>query len=779
VIGKTVSHYTSVSKLGEGGMGVVYKAADTKLKRTVALKFLPSQVSDEEAVQRFMNETHAVSALDHPNICSIYEIGETSEGQMFIVMPCYEGVSLKALIKEGPLELGRAVEIGSEVARGLAKAHESGIIHRDVKPANILVTKDGLAKVVDFGLAKFATQARLTRTGTTVGTAMYMSPEQARGEETDERSDIWSLGVVLYEMATGRPPFRAEHEQAIIYSILNQAPEPVGRVVVGVRKEFERLLARALAKDSRERYQRMEELAADLDVLKEALRREAKPQAVPGRRSARRSRLWIGLGVVVVAAVIGVFLGKSYLAKPHEKPITSIAVLPFQNLSADPEQEYFSDGTTEALIAELSKIEALRVISRTSVMRFKKSDESLPAIARQLNVDAVVEGSVQRAQDEVRVTAQLVRASPEKHLWANTYTESFRNILALESEIAQAIAREIQITMTPEEKTRLAASRPVNPAAHEAYLKGKYFVAKMSRGDWYKSIEYFRQAIDIDSTYALAYAGMAEAYDVLGYMGVEPPLNTAPKVRAYAEKALAIDPALADGILLLADVKFCYDWDLKGAEEYYKRAIELDPNLALAHHWYGFYFTSQGRFDEGITEMKRGLRLDPLSPAIIGNVAFGYELAGEYDSASVYLDRLAEIDGSNSSAVIHTRKSNIYIRQGKYAEAIDEGRTAVAGKDQFSFESLAAAYALSGQTGKARETLAELLESISGYYPPVGIGFIYCVLGDREKALEYFEKGIEVRDVSWVMPALDPPWCDFIKSDPRYRELMKKAGIER
>jgi serine/threonine protein kinase len=479
MIGTTISHYKILSKLGEGGMGVVYKAEDLKLHRFVALKFLPPHVSDDEATQRFVNEAHAVSALDHPNICAIYEIDQTPEGQMFIVMPCYEGASLQSLVKGGRLHLSQAVDIASQVARGLAKAHEKGIVHRDVKPANILVTDDGIAKIVDFGLAKLATQARLTRAGTTVGTVMYMSPEQARGEETDERSDIWSLGVVLYEMLTGKPPFKGEHEQAIIYSILNTPPEPVSRLKPGVPKDLEQLLDKALAKNPTDRYQWMSDFAADLDRFKNTLHGNTKVQTAPviGASGTRR---WIGLGGIIAAVVLAAVLGKTYYSKPQEKPITSIAVLPFQNLSADPEQEYFSDGTTEALIAELSKIQALRVISRTSVMRFKKSDQSLPEIAKQLNVDAVVEGSVQRVQNEVRITAQLVRAAPERHLWANTYTESYRNILVLESEIAQAIAREIRVSVTPDEKERLAASRPVNPAAHEAYLKGHFYVWRLT-----------------------------------------------------------------------------------------------------------------------------------------------------------------------------------------------------------------------------------------------------------------------------------------------------------
>jgi eukaryotic-like serine/threonine-protein kinase len=777
MIGQTISHYQILSKLGEGGMGVVYKAEDLKLHRFVALKFLPPHVSDDEATQRFVNEAHAVSALDHPNICAIYEIDQTPEGQMFIVMPCYEGASLQSLIKGGSVSLRQAVEIASQVARGLAKAHEKGIVHRDVKPGNILVTSDGLSKIVDFGLVKLATQTRLTRTGTTVGTVMYMAPEQARGEETDERSDIWSLGVVLYEMVTGSPPFKGEHEQAIIYSILNTPPESICRVIPGVPKELERIIAKALDKDPGERFQRMSEFAGDLDLLNETLHKDAKTQAVPAPR-APKARIWVGIGVLIAVVAVAALLAKTYLTKPQEKPITSIAVLPLRNLSGDAAQDYFSDGMTDAIIKELSQIKALRVISMTSVMRYKNTQKTIPEIAHELGIDAVVEGSVLRADHDVRITAQLIAADPEAHLWADDFTRNLENVIALQSEVARAIAREIKVAVTPQESERLAASRPVNPEAHEAYLKGNYFWGKPNPSDWYKSIEYFQQAIDLDSTYAPAYAGMAKAYDNMASMNVQRPREAWPKVRAYAEKALALDPSLAEGVLLIADVTFAFDWEIMRAEEYYRRAIELDPNLALGHYWYGFVLTCVGRSDEGIPEMKQGLRLDPLATPIMGNIARAYAIVGEYDSAFAYVRRMEEMESNHPW--IPNVKSWIYLWQGNYAEAIKEGKIAISGKVPFSYEALAAAYALSGQTDEARGMLEELFESIGdGYYSPVLIGSIYCALGDREKAIEYFEKGIEERDLNVVTPAYTPPWCDFIKSDPRYHEFMKKVGIER
>ena len=777
MIGRTVSHYKILSKLGEGGMGVVYKAEDLKLHRFVALKFLPPHVSDDDAAQRFVNEAHAGSALDHPNICAIYEIDQTPEGQMFIVMPCYEGASLQTMVKGGPLELGEAVEIANQVAKGLTKAHERGIIHRDIKPGNILVTSDGLAKIVDFGLAKLATQARLTRTGTTVGTVMYMSPEQARGEETDQRSDIWSLGVVLYEMVTGSPPFKGEHEQAIIYSILNQTPELVGGLVPSAPKDLKRILTKALAKAPADRYQQVSELSADLEALKDSVQQKAKMQAAPIHRASRK-RVWITLAAVAVIAVAAFFLGKPYLSKPNEKPITSIAVLPLQNLSPDPGQEYFSDGMTEAIIKELSQIKALRVISRTSAMRYKNTDKTIPQIARELGVDAVVEGSVLRADGDVRVTAQLIAADPERHLWAEDFTRSFENVLLLQSEVAQAIAGEIRIAVTPNERERIAQARRVDPEAHEAYLRGEYLVKKAIPADVYKGIPYLQQAIARDSTYALAYAGLAEAYDYLLGLGELAPREGYPKVKAYAEKALALDPTLAEGVGLIADVKYNYDWDIKGAEEYSKRALELNPNLSDLHLNYGWFLAGQGRFDAGIAQMRLARQLDPLSVVMTQQLAQIYAFAGQYDSALVYAQRAAEID--STFPMIHTTRCTVYLAQGAYPQAIEEAHEMISlGTISRGLRDLAVAYALSGQTEKARDTLAKLLEWMNDhYFSSVGVARVYCALGDRERVFEYLEKAYEERDDYLIQPALMPPWCDFIKSDPRYKELMKKVGVE-
>jgi tetratricopeptide (TPR) repeat protein len=433
---------------------------------------------------------------------------------------------------------------------------------------------------------------------------------------------------------------------------------------------------------------------------------------------------------------------------------------------------------TEAIIKELSQIKALRVISRTSVMRYKNTEKLVPEIARELGVDAVVEGSVLRADKDVRITAQLIAADPERHLWAKDFTRSLENVLLLQSEVAQAIAVEIRIAVTPNERELITRARRVDPEAHEAYLKGEYFVNKAVPTDVYKGIPYFQQAIASDSTYALAYAGVAKAYGYLLGLGVLSPREGYPKVRTYAEKALALDSTLAEGVGLIADVKYCYDWDLKGAAEYFRRALELNPNLADLHLDYGWFLAGQGRFDAGIAELRRARHLDPLSVVMTQQLAQIYALAGRYDSALAYAQRAAEID--STFPLIAMTRCTVYLGQGAYAKAIEEAQKMILlGNVSRGFRDLAIAYALSGQTDKARDALAKLLKWMDDHYvPPVFVSRVYCALGDRERVFEYMEKGYEGRDEYLIQPAMMPPWCGFIKSDPRYKELMKKAGVE-
>jgi serine/threonine protein kinase/Tfp pilus assembly protein PilF len=773
MIGKTISHYKILEKLGEGGMGVVYKAQDTKLDRIVALKFLPKHLlCDEEAKTRFEHEAKAASALNHPNITTIHEIDE-AEGECYICMEYIEGKSIKEMIKQKMFSIEEILNISIQTAEGLNVAHKKGIVHRDIKSDNIMLTEEGLVKIMDFGLAKLKGVSKLTKTGTTLGTMQYMSPEQAQGIEVDQRSDIFSFGVVLYEMITSQLPFKGEHEAAIIYSIINETPEPLARYKANVPEGLQRIVDKAMEKNRDERYQHVDEMMADLKYLKKRLETTTPIQERRKPKRLMKVPIYVYVSVTILIAIL--ILSKLYFFASREVPINSIAVLPFQNLSADPEQEYFSDGITEALISELSKIKALRVISRTSVMRFKKTEKSLPEIAHDLNVDAVVEGSVQRVQDDVRITAQLIKAEPEKHLWASDFTKKFKDILILQSEVAQAIAREIKITVTPEEQQQLATYRTVNPEAHELYLKGMYFVNKFSPPDVEKGFKYFEEAIHKDPNYALAYTGMAKGYDYLVSITM-PPKEAWPKVDSLARKALSLDKTLADAYLLIAEVKAVYEWDWKGAEEYYKRAIELNPNHATAHAWYAMYLLAMKRLDEALREAKHAKELDPLSFDINWMMSYVFLYTGQYDSAITLAKEVLKLD--STFVLAYNILGESYLLKKMYNEAIPQFRKSIALGFRYSLSSLAHAYAETGKETEAQKILNDLLEeSKRRYVDPFDFAVVYFALGEQDKAIEYLEKAYEYRSVMLPYIRTFPEWEDYSK-DPRVVALLKKMGLE-
>jgi len=779
MIGKTVSHYRILERLGEGGMGVVYKAEDLTLGRTIALKFLPPELTrDAAAKERFKHEARAASALDHPNICTIHEINETDDGQMFIAMACYEGETLKKKIERGPMDLDQAVRIAIQVGEGLAKAHSLGIVHRDIKPANVMITGDNVAKILDFGLAKLAGQVRLTKTSSTLGTVAYMSPEQAGGKEVDSRTDIWSLGVVLYEMIAARLPFKGEHEQAMMYSILNEDPAPLVSLRSEAPKEVLPILGKALAKEPGRRYQHMSEMLADLKSCEKKLEVASAASEAAKPRWTKKRQLYLSAGLAVI---IGLFVvGKIYLFPPPRGPIDSIAVLPLQNLSGDPNQEYFSDGMTEALITELQKIRSLRVISRTSVMRYKKAQKLLPEIARELNVRAVVEGSVLREGDNVRVNVQLIQASPEKHLWAENFDRTMKSILALQSDVAQAIAREIRVVVTPDEQKRMASSRSVNPEAHEAYLKGRFYWNKRRGEDLKTAIGYFDQAIEKDPSYATAYAGLASTYVLLPEYAGLPPKEIMPKAEAAATKALELDSTLAEAHAVLGLIRYEFDWDWAGAESEFKRAIELDPNYPTAHHWYSSLLSRFGRFDEALSESKRALELDPLSLVINENVGAILSSTGQFDKAIDQLKRALELDPNFSAT--HLDLGTTYARQGKYDEAIAEFRKVreLVGGGPFGLANLGYCYARVGKKSAAVKILNELFEfSKHGYSVSAEIASIYYGLGDKEKGFEWAEKAYQEREVRLVFLAAVAVSDSTLRSDQRLIALLNKIGMEK
>jgi serine/threonine-protein kinase len=774
MIGQTVSHYKIVSKLGAGGMGVVYKAEDLTLDRFVALKFLPPHLSsDENAKKRFIHEARAASALEHPTIGGIFEIDEDSKGQTFIVMPCYEGMTLDQKLEQGPLDVDDALNIAAQIASGLAKAHEKGIVHRDIKPGNVFITGDGHVKILDFGLAKLTGQTKLTKTGMSVGTLAYMSPEQVQGQQVDHRTDIWSLGVMLYEMLGGRQPFQADVEAALLYSVLNQDPEPLKSVRSEVSVELEDIVEKTLAKRPERRYETTEELLGELERQRDQIALGVKERRFTVlRKLRRRKRLVLG-AVTVVTVVLGAILIQTFYS--GGTGIDSVAVLPFTNLSGDEEQEYFSDGMTELLINEVGQIGRLRVISRTSVMQFKKTDKPLPEIAQELNVDAVVEASVLRTGDRIRITAQLIRAEPEELLWSESYNREGRDVAILLSEVARAIADRIEVALTPNEEERLTRVRTVDPDALEAYLKGRYYTDLWTEEGYKKGIQHFREAIDIDPTYAMAYVGLSDAYSSRSLMGHTPPQESAAKARAALEKALELDATIGDALAMLAWLRFTYDWDLTGPEEDFRRAIELSPNSAMIYDQYRIYLTLVGRNGEAIAAAKRSLELDPLTISKEEAVVWSYNMAGQYDEVIAHVTKVRETVPDFGVGYL----AMAYLGKGMIEEALAYADTAssVLERNQVVLSGGARLYAMAGQPERARELLNELLSlSEHRWVDPVHIAGVYRTFGEWKSALDWLERGYEEQSPSMIFAqGWNPP--DEGGYRERYQELLRKLGF--
>jgi serine/threonine protein kinase/Tfp pilus assembly protein PilF len=750
MLGKIISHYKILEKLGEGGMGVVYKAQDTKLDRIVALKFLPKHLlCDEEAKTRFAHEAKASSALNHTNITTIHEIDEV-EGECFICMEYVEGKSIKELIKEKALSIQEILDISIQVAEGLNAAHKKGIVHRDIKSDNIMLTDEGLVKIMDFGLAKLKGVSKLTKTGTTLGTMQYMSPEQAQGIEVDQRSDIFSFGVILYEMITGQLPFKGEHEAAIIYSIISETPEPLARYKANVPKGLQKIMDKAMEKDQEERYQHADDMLADLRKLRKEL------ESTKEQPSTKESQ-------------------------------PSIAVLPFTNLSADKEQEYFCDGMAEEIINALTHVEGLRVVARTSAFSFRGEGRDIRDIGKKLNVGTLLEGSVRKAGNRVRITAQLINVSDGYHLWSEKYDRNIgdiccpEDIFAIQDEISLAIVDKLKVKILGEEKTTMVKRYTENLDAYNFYLKGRYFWNKRTETDLKKAIEYFKQAIERDNRYAPAYAGIADSYNDLPDYSSFPPNQAYPRAKEAALKALEIDNTLAEAHASLGLLKTEHEWDWSGAEKEFKRAIELNPACVTAHYWYGLLLSYMGRFDEAIREVRKALELDPLSVLIHKHMAQALFLAGKPDEAMDILRKGMEIEPN--SIFLHAMIGLAYSQKSLYEEAIAEFQ-----KEKEIFINsppiidtwIGATYAVMGRKDKAQEILHDLLtRSELEYIPPYGLASLYFTLGEKEEGFKWLEKAYEKKDTWLRYIKVDPleRFCS-ISSDPRFKEFLKKMGLE-
>ncbi|HKQ57233.1 MAG TPA: protein kinase [Candidatus Eisenbacteria bacterium] len=778
LIGSRISHYRIVSLLGKGGMGVVYRASDERLDRDLALKVLLTEsATDVNARARLVREARMASSLNHPHIAHVYEVGEDHD-HLFIAMELVEGQTLSASIAGG-LPPDTLLRHALQIADALAHAHERGVIHRDLKSTNIMLTSDGWVKVLDFGLAKRLPAAAgeaetqdlsLTASGIVLGTPNHLPPEILRGEQADARSDIWSLGVVLYEMASGRVPFGGGSFAELSEAILIGQPTPLsGRVPIGIQA----VIGRCLAKDPSQRYRSGSEVRAAIEALIGA--------SAPKKAGGLVSRLlWIipaallGIGLLVAALAVGTGAVRNPFKGGADRPrFSSLAVLPLANLSGDPAQEYFADGMTEELITDLASIQALKVISRTSVMRFKGSKEPLTEIARSLDVDAIVEGSVQRAGDRVRITAQLIEASSDRHLWAKSFERDFRDVLALQSEVAREIAKEIQLQISPQASAR--SQRPIHPEAYELYLKGRFEWSKLTEVGVRQSIGYFERALALDPGDARYSSGLADAYVVLvQVLGSMPTPEGMAKVKEYARRALAADENSAEAHTSIAAALFFGDWDSKEAERHLLRAIELNPSYSTAHLVYSAVLATASRIDEAIEQDRQAIARDPFSLIINWNAVGTLFIGRRYDEAMAQVRHALEV--IPGSPLLQGTMLRIYEHQGNYEAALDLMEKALPEKDGGKAQAarLRQAYVARGPAGYWQAVLDHTLEMAKTHpMPPIHMAFLYTHVGDHSKALDYIERAYAEHSGDMLFIKVEPAF-DPLRGEPRFQALVKR-----
>jgi TolB-like protein/Tfp pilus assembly protein PilF/predicted Ser/Thr protein kinase len=770
--------YRIVEEIGQGGMGVVFKAEDIKLERPVALKFLPPHLADvPELRERFLIEARAAAALSHPNICVIHEVGEDG-GRPFIAMEYVEGETLRDRARRGALKAEQALAVAGQIAAGLGAAHRKGIVHRDVKSANIMVTEQGQAKVMDFGLAKLRGASPLTKSRTTLGTVSYMSPEQARGEEMDGRTDLWSLGVVLYEMLTAELPFKGDHDQAVIHAILNREPRPPSKIKEGLPSGLDAVVLRALAKKAGDRYASMEDLHGDLAAVAEGL----KPL------KARPVKKILGIRAAYVypapAAVLALLLGLNIFglrdrilggAGRTERAV-KLAVMPLANLTGDAGQEPFVDGLTEQMIVRLGRLhpESLAVIARTSVMRYKGTETPVERIGRELGVEYVLEGSARREGSRVRITAELIKVRDKTQLWADSYDRELAGILALQNELAGSVAEALALKLLPDERARLSTAKSVNAEAYDAYLKGTQYWHSLKANDLDTAEKYFELALQRDPDNAAAYGGIALVWACRQQMDITPPGEAGPKARAAAQKAVALGDTSWEAHFALADILTWTDWDWRGGEREWRRTLELNPNNADALATYSHFLMIVGRPDEAMAQIRKALEVDPFNIIVRSFYAIDLLCVRRYDEAVAQARQALSLQ-ADAPVALSALYNALYLR-GRLDEVLALDKASDAGDPEL-LQALEKGFAAEGFPG-SQKRWADVMAARHGKddTPAFRVALGYLFAGEKDLTLAWLEKALAERDPNLPYVSCLPIY-DGVRDDPRFQALVRRMGL--
>jgi TolB-like protein/Tfp pilus assembly protein PilF/tRNA A-37 threonylcarbamoyl transferase component Bud32 len=785
------ARYQVIEELGKGGMGRVYKVFDTDIKEKVALKLLkPEIASDKETIERFSNELKYARKISHRNVCRMYDLGK-SEGTYFITMEYVQGEDLKSMIRMAAgLSIGAVLSIGKQVCDGLAEAHSLGVVHRDLKPQNIMIDKGGNAKIMDFGIARSIREKGITGPSVLIGTPEYMSPEQAEAKEVDYRSDIYSLGIILYEMATGRVPFEGDTALSIAMKHKGEAPKNPKQFNPNIPDDLSSVILKCLEKNKADRYQTAAEVRSELEKIEKGI--PTTERVVPEKKAFTSKEITVTFGLkrvllpalgllfLVIAAIVIWKIFPKKEAAPAASAKKSIAVLPFEDLSQAKNNEYLCDGISETLINALTNIEGLWVPAQTSAFSFKGKTQDIREIGQKLGVDNVLEGSVQVAGDNLRVTARISNVQDGRQVWSEIFNRKMADMFAIQDDIAKAIVTALKIKLLGEKGVPLIKKYTENLEAYRLYLLGRDFWNKRGKADLIKSIEYFEKATEIDPNYALAYAGVADAYSILGNNGFWSAGQAFPKAKAAALKALQIDDKLAEAHSSLAAILWDYDWDFVGAEKEFKLAVELNPGYATAHHWYAYFLSNLGRHEEASKEIEIARNLDPLAPRIAANVGLLLYFARRYDQALEELNKALEVDPNHS--ITHRYLGWANEAMGKYEEATKSFLRDIelSGGSKDEQAGIAGCYALMGKREEAQKILNNIIEFSKGnYVSSVTIASVYSTLGEKEQAFAWLEKAFRERDPWLLMFLKTLHRFDPVRSDPRFTDLLRRIGLEK